>query len=316
MNRKGLDFSFTWIFAIIAWAVILFSAIYITTQLIGSAEIERDSFVSAELSNILSPVETNLEDNKYSLIKFNLDTRVYNECSNSGVFGKQEISTASKSSGGWSDQSVSKSSFNRYIFSRGIEETNNKKMHILTNPLDMPFKMGDVMILHGGKYCFVNPSDNVEDIFTDLSSNGAQDIGVNISSRVDSCPKNYTTVCFNANGCDIKVITRDGEGTVSKYGRELIYYGDALQLAAIFSDPEVYECQIKRLAKRAGELGVIYKNKALYVEGSGCSNNLVSDLQSFVLATNVTGSRDFGRIAQIAKSLEEKNDGLGKCKIF
>ena len=92
MNKKGLDFTFTWIFAIIAGAVILFSAIYITTQLIGSAEIERDSFVSAELSNILSPVETNLEDNKYSLIKFNLDTRVYNECSNSGVFGKQEIS--------------------------------------------------------------------------------------------------------------------------------------------------------------------------------------------------------------------------------
>jgi len=316
MNKKGLDFTFTWIFAIIAGAVILFSAIYITTQLIGSAEIERDTFFSAELSNILSPVETNLEDSKYSLIKFNLDTRVFNECSNSGVFGKQEISTASKSSRGWSDQSVSKSSFNRYIFSREIEETNNKKMHILTNPLDMPFKIGDVMIMHGGGYCFVNPSDNVEDIFTDLSSNGAQDIGVNISSNINNCPRNYTSVCFNVNGCDIKVITRGGEGTVSKYGRELTYYGDALQLAAIFSDPEVYECQIKRLAKRAGELGVVYKNKALYIEGSGCSNNLVSDLQSFVLATNITGSRDFGRIAQIAKDLEEKNDGLASCKIF
>ena len=318
MNRKGLDFTFTWIFAIIAGAVILFSAIYITTKLISSNELERDTFVASELSNILNPVETNLEDSKYSSIKFNSETRIYNECSNSGVFGKQQISTASRGSikEGWSKQSVRKSSFNRYIFSKEIEETNNKRMHVLANPLEMPFKIGDIIIMYGGKYCFVNPSSDIEDNFVDISSNGAQDIGINISSSINSCPSNYTTVCFNANGCDIKVITGDGEGTVSKYGRELYYYGDALEIAAIFSDPEVYECQIKRLAKRAGELGIIYKNKALYIEGSGCSNNLASDLQSFVLATNINNSREFRQVRNIAKDLEEKNDGLASCKIF
>ncbi len=316
MNRKGLDFTFSWIFAIIAGAVILFSAIYITTKLIGSDKVQGDTFVAAELSNILSPVETNLEDSKYSLIKFTADTRVFNDCSSSGPFGKQEISTASRSRIGadWGKKSVPVHSFNRYVFSREIEETNEKKMRVLSSPLEMPFKIGDAIIMYGGNYCFVNPPDDIEENFMDLSSNGAQDIGINISSTMNTCPLNYTTVCFNANGCDVKVNTVGG--IVSKYGVDLYYYGDSLELGAIFSDPEVYECQVKRLAKRAGELGVVYRNKASYVEGSGCSNNLVSDLQSFVLATNVTDSRDFGRITQIADSLEEKNDGLASCKIF
>ncbi len=316
MNRNGLDFTFTWMFAIIAGAVILFSAIYITTKLIGSSEIQRDTFVASELSNILSPIETNLEDSKYSLIEFTSDTRVFNDCSNSGVFGKQEISTASRGSikEGWSKQSISKSSFNRYIFSREVEETNNKKMHILASPLNMPFKIADVMIMHGGNYCFVSPPDDIKDNFLDLSSDGARDIGINISSNVNLCPQNYTRVCFNVNGCDINVNTQSQ--VVKKYGKESYYYGDSLQLAAIFSDWKVYECQIKRLARRAGELGVVYKSKALYVEGSGCSNNLVSDLDSFVLATNINNSREFRQIVQIAKDLEESNDGLASCKIF
>ena len=318
MNRNGLDFTFSWIFAIIAGAVILFSAIYITTKLIGSNEVQGDTLFAAELSNILGPVETNLEDSKYSLIKFSRDTRVFNDCSAAGVFGKQEISTASRSGikDAWSDKSVPVHLFNRYIFSRDIEETNGKKMHVLSSPLEMPFKIGDVIILHGGSYCFVNPPDDIEDNLMDLSSGNTQEIGVNISARMESCPRNYTKVCFNENGCDIRVSNRDEMGIVNKYGIDLYYYGNSLQLAAIFSDPQVYECQIKRLAKRAGELGVIYRNKALYVEGSGCPNNLGPDLQRFVLASNVSGSMDFGQLVNIAKDLEGKNDGLTPCKIF
>lgn len=318
MNRKGVDFTFSWIFAIIAGAVILFSAIYITTKLIGSNEVQGDTLVAGELSNILGPVETNLEDSKYSMIKFSRDTRVFNDCSVAGAFGKQEISTASRSGikDDWSDKSVSKSLFNRYIFSRDIEETNDKKMHVLSSPLEMPFKIGDIIILYGGSYCFVNPPDDIEDNLIELSSGNTREIGVNISARIESCPRNYTKVCFNENGCDIRVSNRNDMGIVNKYDTDLYYYGNSLQLAAIFSDPEVYECQIKRLAKRAGELGVIYRNKALYVEGSGCSNNLGSDLQRFVLSSNVTGSRDFGQLIDIAKDLEGRNDGLASCKIF
>lgn len=317
MNKKGVDFTFSWIFAIIAGAVILFSAIYITTKLIGSNEVVSDTFIASEIDTILSPIETNLEDSKYSLIRFKENTRVFNECSSDGVFGKQQISVASKGIGdNWNEQSVRKSSFNRYIFSRDTEETKDKKMHIMTSPILMPFKIGDLIIMHSGGYCFVNPPSDIEESFIDISSNWAKDIGINISIDLDSCPKNYTSVCFGELGCDTNVLIRDGRGIVTKYGKELHYYGESMMAVAIFSDPEIYECQLKRLTSRAAELGAVYSRKALYVEGSGCPNSLSSKFQNLILTANISGSRDFERFASIAKELEESNDGLASCKIF
>ena len=316
MNRNGLDFTFSWIFAIIAGAVILFSAIYITNKLISSQELEQDTFVAGQLSNLLAPIETNLEDTKYSVIEFSEDTRVYNECSNEGVFGSQKLSTSSKGLGeDYSKQSVRKSTFNRYIFSRGVEETDGKKMRVITKPLTMPFKIGDLIIMYGQNYCFVNPTGAIEEELMDISSDGKQNIGINISSNANSCPKDFTKVCFNQIGCEINVNTQSK--VVTKYGKELYYTGDSLEIAAILSDPLIYECQLKRLASRAGELGALYSSKSTYIEGNGCSNNLVGDLQNFVAATNVNSSRDFARrLAPIAQNLEEKNNELTSCKIF
>lgn len=315
MNRKGVDFTFTWIFAIIAGAAILGAALYITTQLIDSSDTQRDTLVAGEIANLLNPLETNLEDNKYSVIDFATDTRLYNECSVQGAFGVQRLSTASKTRNQWSEQSISKLTYNKYLFSREVEETSDNKLRVMVNPLYAPFKIGDIISIYGSKYCFVNPSSNIEDLINDLSINGAQDIGINISSSLNSCPLNYTKVCFDRIGCEINVNTQ--LEVVTKNGKDMYYEEDSLMLAAIFSDPEIYECQLKRLMKRASELGVVYSKKSVYLEGSGCSNNLVSDLQSFILATNISSSRDFARqVMPIAEELERRNNELGSCKIF
>ena len=97
MNKKGIEFTFSWIFAIIAGATILVSAIYLTTRFIDSGRTEGDTFIAGELANLLNPVETNLEDVKYSVIDFSQDAKIYNDCSAEGVFGVQKISTSSKS---------------------------------------------------------------------------------------------------------------------------------------------------------------------------------------------------------------------------
>mgnify|MGYP001569991804 CR=1 FL=1 len=314
-SKKGVDFTFSWIFAIIAGAVILGAAIYITTQLIDSSDVQRDTLVAGEIANLLNPIQTNLEDNKYSVINFATDTKVYNECSTQGSFGVQRLSTASKTRDQWSDESVRKSVYDKYLFSREVEETEDKRLHIMVNPLVAPFKIGDIISIYGAKYCFVNPSNSVEDLVNDLSVDGKQDIGINITTSINNCERNVTTVCFNRIGCDINVNTQSE--VVTKDGNDMYYEGDSLMLAAIFSDYEIYECQIERLMKRATELGVVYSKKAVYIEGSGCPNNLVSDLQSFVLVANVTSSRDFARqVIPIAEDLERRNNALGSCKVF
>lgn len=315
MNRKGVDFTFSWIFAIIAGAAILGAAIYITTQLIDSSDVQRDTLVAGEVANLLNPLGTNIEDNRYSVINFATETRIYNECTTQGVFGSQKLSTASKTRNEWSDESIQKIVYDKYLFSRGIEETQDKKLQVMVNPLIAPFKIGDIMSIYGAKYCFINPSNSVEDLINDLSADGKQDIGINLSTSENNCPVNYTKVCFNRIGCDINVNTQ--AEVVTKNGKDMYYEGDGLMLAAIFSDYEIYECQVSRLMKRASELAVVYSKKAIYLEGSGCSNNLVSDLQGFILATNISNSRDFSRLVMpLAEDLERRNNDLGSCKVF
>ena len=201
------------------------------------------------------------------------------------------------------------------MFSRNIEETDDNKLYVMVKPFVQPFKIADLIIIHGGGYCFVNPDSNTEEFIKDISADLSKQVGINISLTTSSCPKNFTKVCFDRIGCDINVNTQSE--VVSKYGKDLRYHGDSLQLAAIFSEPEIYECQLKRIMKRAGELAVIYSKKAIYVEGNGCSNNLVGDLQSFILETNITDSNDFSRsVVPLAEELNRRNSELASCKIF
>ncbi|MGV8142880.1 MAG: hypothetical protein ACP5NS_04605 [Candidatus Pacearchaeota archaeon] len=317
MNKKGVEFAFSWIFAIIAGAVILISAVYITTKLVGTERRIGDTFIASELSTILNPIETNLEDSKYAKIEFVDETRVFNDCSTEGTFGRQQISTSSKLGIGddWGEQSAKKSSFNKYVFSRDTEETKDKKMHAIVRPLFIPFKVGDLTMLYGKEYCFVNPTSDIEDLTRDLSANGIENIGINITSSLASCPRDSTTVCFNQIGCEININTNSQ--IVSKYGTDLYYDGDSLMLAAIIADPAVYECQLKRLMGRAGELAIIYSKKAQYVEGQGCSNNIDGDLQTLASTTQINNSRDFVQnVVPNANNLEEENGELATCKVF
>ena len=97
INKKGFEFSFGWLFAIIVGAVIIFLAIYATTNLIKTEREIQDTELGKQLGIILNPIETALETGKASKISFPLETRLYNDCSLQGTFGSQKISTATKS---------------------------------------------------------------------------------------------------------------------------------------------------------------------------------------------------------------------------
>src|SRR3989344_3773451 len=97
INKKALEFNFSWMFAIIAGAVIIFLAIYATVNIVRTSRVESDTKVAAQLGIILNPIETNLEESKYVVVKFPDETRVFNTCRNTGNFGRQIISASAKS---------------------------------------------------------------------------------------------------------------------------------------------------------------------------------------------------------------------------
>ena len=316
-NKRGMEFGFSWIFVIIVGAVIIFIVIYAVNKFVGTERRVSDTFISAELNNLINPIETNLENSKYVKIKFLDETRFYNECQTTGNFGKQQISTSTKLGIGdeWGQKSVRKSSFNKYLFSRKVEE--GKELNAIVKPFYNPYKVGDLTFIYSGDYCFVSPPADIEEELQELSGSGSINIGINITTNPNQCAPGKAIVCFNQIGCDINVNL--GSQVVSRSSPEddVFYEGDLIY-AAIFSDKELYECQLKRLMKRTSELAYVYSLKSGFLTSQGCSSNLQGDLASFAnILSNTNSSEDFLRdVVPMANDLGRKNDAISKCKVF
>ena len=304
MNKKGFEFGFGWLFAIIVGAAIIFIAIYATVQLVNLNKDIQNTEAAYELNSLLTSVTTNLDSQKESRIFFNTETRMYNECDNIGSFGHQAVSVSIKSGIGkeWQDPAEQARSYTKYIFSSKVEE--GKELRMFVVPFNLPFKIADLIIAwnENKNYCFVDAS---EDLKNDLEILNSENF--NFTDDVEECKKDSKKVCFyNADGCDIIV----EENRVRK-DRKSLYYTGNLIYGAIFSDPEIYECQVKRLMKRASSLSLLYIDKTRMLAIRGCSSTLEPELTSFSnQAMRLNSSIELNGIIQVAQEMEDKNDLL------
>ena len=157
-NKKALEFSFSWIFAIIVGAVIIFLAVYASTEFIKTEKTKQDTVLGKQLGIILTPIETNLETGKITKISIPEETRIYNECKSSqGTFGTQKISLATKLlNDEWGKPGFPSTFNNKYIFSQDVIE--GKEYFDFVKPFNMPFKIADLIYLWPSdeNFCFVN----------------------------------------------------------------------------------------------------------------------------------------------------------------
>lgn len=316
-NKRGFEFSFGWMFAIIVGAVIIFLAIYAASKFVKTAKDVQQTELGKQLGIILSPIETNLETGKISKILLPYETRLFNECKISGTFGVQKISTVTKSEIGdeWGEQGEASSFRNKYIFSRDLVE--GEHYFVFSKPLEMPFKIADLVYIWAGndKYCFINPPNVIEDEVSELDIEN-----VNISSSISGCPKGVKIVCFTSSGCDIDIsLDASGKikGTLKKRSEARVYFEtSSLLYSAIFADSDIYECQIKRLMNRASELSGLYYSKSRFLSPRGCNSNLDADLIVYANKTlNLKSSLELRDIYAGSEEIRRKNEEL-LCKLF
>ncbi len=306
MKRGYLQISFAWIFAIIVGIVILFLAIYLSTRLISTEQTSQDAKTGKEIEIILNPLETGFESAKSTSMTLPVETRIYNKCRTTGNFGMQIIQISQKSLSKWTDTDLDVGFQNKYIFSEDFAE--GKKFYIFSKPLDMPYKIADVIVLVSAskRYCFSNaPQDVLEE--TEFLNQGNLEFG--------DCSDDATKICFGAGSkCDISVNV--GAEFVEKSGGRVYFSGKALMLAAIFSEKEVYECQLKRLMMRMKILSGIYSDKANLVSAKGCNSNLNAELSLLSgLADTFKSSGDLETISNFAEDMENKNS-RAVCKLW
>lgn len=309
-NKRGFEFSFGWIFALIVGAAIIFLAVYAAIKFIGSEQMVQETEAAKQLEAILTPIETGYEEGKATHINFPAVTRVYNNCSTEGNFGKQSIRISTLFGNKWPEQGLPIVSYNKYIFSPDMMQ--GKEIYAFSKPFKMPFKVANLLFLWNEKYCFVNPIPEIEQEISDLNLRN-----LNITDDTANCDDKSKKVCFDGSyGCDVVVYPE--QKYVSKNGQTL-YYEDSLIYGAIFSEPDVYECQVKRLMKRTSELALLYNAKSalVAVKSDGCSSNLQGDLETLgLISRQLNNSAGLREISNLALSLGEKESMITNCKIW
>jgi hypothetical protein len=292
-NKKAFEFSFAWLFAILVGAMIIFLAIYAAVRLSNTLRAGGETIEAESFGIILTPIETNLEGSKVLPIKVKEPTRIYNNpCRKAGVFGSQDIQFSVKSNIGeaWSTELSPAVSFhNKYLFSESPLEAKST-FFVLSKPFYFPYKVADLTMIWSDNvsYCFVSAPVAVQ---TELTELGAKRI--NFTSSISDCPVGSLTVCIRDTSCDISIDENTGgvtkESTTVYYAESLFSPNDkyALLYAAVFSSPQIYECQVKRLMARASELATLYLGKSNFLSTQrGCtSTNMQSPLASFQTAT-------------------------------
>ena len=318
-DKNAFEMSFAFMFSIIVGAIILFSALYITTKFIVPQRHISQSEAAKSLSALIDPLETGSGiSSEATIIKVTAETRIYSRCYRPGedIFGRQGISLAMQSGIGekWQEPGEETAMNNKYIFSNSTLQ--GKNFYILVKQFNIPFKVADLIFLYDEKYCFVNAPRWIKD---DIENSG----NINISSYIGECETGSISVCFNSYACDINVFDASNDNSFSsgRVMKEGIYsdYSGNLLYAAIFSDSEIYECNIARLMARLEKLSYLYLEKSRIIEPK-CSSGLneeLAEMANNAMALKQEGtpssSGSFGSIISLSEEIDEK-DSI--CRIF
>jgi len=309
IDKKGFEMNFSTIFAIIVGAAILFLALYFAANMVGQGEERVDAETSAKLAILLDPLETSMGESKSNKLTFGSETRIYNNrCQANNNFGDQRIGIASYSFGKWRDATYGERQYNKYIFSEEIEE--GKEFYVFVKPLNLPFKVSDIIVLIGEEYCFVNAPESVK-----IELEGLNIGNFYFTNTKSNCSSESKRVCFSASGgCDITVYGEYGftKGYVAKDGEKLEYV-DNLLYPAIFSSPELYSCNVERLKMRLINLALVYKDEIKVLERRGCNSKLDGPLTELINLANSNSS-----LAYLQDKSEQINaaNQASECRVF
>lgn len=316
-NRRGnFQFSFGWIFAIIAGVIIVFLAIYGVTKFMNLEKSSVNAQTATDIGVLTNPLESSFETVKRAMISTPAETRIYTNCSNASNFGRQIVRTSVKSYNQWSEEGINVYFQNKFIFSENPVE--GKNFYVFSKPFEFPFKVSDLIYLTStkDKYCFIDaPRDIEKEIELIRGEPASKNENLFIETSTSPCHSGSINVCFRTrySYCDIFVYPK----YVEKDSGRMYYEGDALMYAAIFSEKDIYECELDRLMKRTGQLYEIYKDKSKFLlEETGCPQEFYGDLMVVEsLINSFESSEDLQYIYSLSETMDIQNK-YAECKLW
>ncbi len=304
--------SFNWIFAILAGGFILFLAIFSAGKFIRTSEQTIYTETAASLISLFDPLETGLASGKAHEISFKKRSKLFFECNENlnPPFGKQTISFSEQTFGEtYGERGGSVSIKNKYIFSEGVVE--GEKIYVFSKPFFMPFKINDIIIVtsQNKHYCFYDSPEYIKESLEGLNMKNI--IFMNESNKCEGI-----NVCFGSakTNCEVRVFEDEGYVIKKSSGKKVYYVGDFVY-GAIFSEPNIYECNVKRIKVKFDELAKIYLDKISIIERKNCQSHIGPKLNSMIGI--IKDSRDLIGLYMIAKDIDSINrQAKSGCQLY
>lgn len=260
---------FGWIFAIIVGALILFFAFYFIGSKMNETSVTKNLMTEHSLDILFNPFSYfgSLGATSAKSVTLSTVEKINFSCESEERFGYDSILV-------WTKQvQAPRRVYDKYLFSDKFLE--GKNFQIISKSFNMPWRVADLVYFFPKdmKYCFLGLSD----IEKEFGDNGT---AMNISNfyfpetgqRTD-CPQDGTvvTICGN-NNCDVGVFP-DRVSKKDERGQRInLYYADDSQkYAAIFSDPEIYYCNLQRITQRLQYQIAVYSDKMRSLNANQCS---------------------------------------------
>lgn len=315
-NNKGIEASFGWIFSLMVGAVVLVLAIIAVAQLVTQERGVQQTLSAQEVATWFAATQSEQETSSVPRnLTFPALTRLSMTCSSAGALGTQEITVATRSGIGepWSRAGIPARFHQNYVFMQ--EQAEGKHFRILVKPINLPYAIGDAIMVFSEKYCFVAPPVDVEDDVALLQTSSLGQGTITNVASIEQCARNSTSVCFVGEGesartnCQIVVDTRTKSVALRGAGGQRVSYEDGLAIAAIVSSPELYRCQIERMMRRSAELAHLYQKKSELVAAytDGCSTALQQELKAYEVLTRNASASHIGAVWKQARQLAATN---------
>jgi len=313
-NKKA-SIEFAWIFSLIVGALVLFLAFYFIGTSMLSKTYEEATIEAQSLDIILNSFSYfgELKAKTSTIIEPPKDSVINVSCKipNAEILGSNTITITKKNQEG-----IPRTVYNKYIFSDSALEY--KKLQLLSIPVELPWRVADIVILwdYEKKYCFVRAPQFIKDTLGNEAPESLNISSIYFENAQAYCPENSIKVCFYADS-NCKIEVNINEGRTTKQAKNYYFIDKSLMYASIFSDGEIYDCNIKRLASRLSYQISIYKEKATALNGRECSadfdlNSLKQNAEE--LKTNIN-QNTINSLKQSSESVAHQNN-IADCKLF
>jgi len=303
---------FAWIFAVIVGALILFLAFYFVGTKLLSQEQEQKTVQAQSLDILLNPFAQfgNIGATTANIIDLQQKSTITFECEKQGQeLGTNTITMTAK------EAAIPRVVYDKYIFSEQTVEA--RKLQGISLPFQMPWRVADIIILwpYDARYCFISAPSSIKAKLSNETSTGLNISSLYFVNNAASCPENSTTVCFGASGsCDILVNIQ--QGSTRKLGT-VYFAGEALMYASIFSDKQIYECNVKRLASRLYSEASVYDERTRALASKGCTAtyNLAALKKAATDVSSSASQSNLNSLYQASQVIQNQNN-VGDCSLF